>query len=240
MSGPATLIISDIHTRYQVINQQIRHAERNHGVCVARVFVLGDFGFFRQEMNDWFQRSGNRFERPVFCIEGNHEDFAELESLVSRFAGNLTYLSRGSVLELGSMRGLCLGGARYMDAASTPRGCEITPRQIEAAMSHDPAGVDLVLTHDCPAHIGVPQAAGLEHYGPTGVPEFTALAERYRPRWWFFGHHHRWFDTEVDGTRFLGLPRCWQGYVLLPEDGLPLVVENLVGDAGSPWWKKLF
>ena len=126
MTGDTVLLISDIHTKYEVINPQIRHAEESCGHPVSQVLVLGDFGFFGDELHDYFRRGNNRFLRPVACIEGNHEDHGALRSLADRYSDVVTYLPRGTVHRLGPWRGICLGGARYMDAGATPRGCEIT------------------------------------------------------------------------------------------------------------------
>ncbi|MCP4571152.1 MAG: hypothetical protein GY838_02245 [bacterium] len=239
MSGPI-LIISDVHTRYEVIDAQVRHAEESLGRPIDQVFVTGDFGFFRDTMREHFERGGRSFLRPVACIEGNHEDHAELPDLASRYSDVVTFVPRGAIHRLGGWRGLCLGGARYMDAAITPRGCEITDHDLQACLAHDSAEVDLVLTHDCPAGIGVPSTPGLEHYGTPGVPELERLAERYRPRWWFFGHHHQWFDREAEGTRYLGLPESWTGYALLDEAGEVSLVDHEVKVTERPWWKGWF
>ena len=239
ISGPI-LIISDVHTRYDVINRQIAHAEELTGEQMAQVFVLGDFGFFQDEMHAWFRRAGHRFERRVRCVEGNHEDHADLENLTRRYADVVTHMPRGAMAHLGRWRALCLGGTHYMDAGSTPRGSEISRRDIDACLAYSPEDVDIVLTHDCPAHVGVPNTPGLEHYGPTGVPEMVELAEYYRPRWWFFGHHHRWFEKSLAGTQYLGLPQSWCGYVLLGADSDPRRVENRVDVDSANWWRRFF
>ena len=238
MRRETVLLISDIHAYYGVINDQIRHAETSRGHPVSQVFALGDFGFFADELHGFFRRGKNRFLRPVSCIEGNHEDHSALAELTDRYADVVTYRSRGSLHRLGSWRGLCLGGARYMDAWSTPRGCEITIADISASLAHPSDQVDLVLSHDCPEGIGVPNTPGLEHYGAPGVPQMTRLAARYRPRWWFFGHHHRWFDLSHDGTRYIGLPQSWRGYVLLHDDGELEIVEHEIPIGTRPWWRR--
>lgn len=234
----STMLISDIHARYGVVNRQILHAEEESGRPVAQVFVLGDVGFFRDEMHDHFRR--HRFDRPVACIEGNHEDHGALPDLVRDFADVITHVPRGAIHPLGPWRALCLGGARYMDAGTTPRGTEITEPDMQAALAHTRDAVDLVLTHDCPDGIGVPNTPGFEHYGAPGVPGLSRLAERYRPRWWFFGHHHQWFDLERDGTRYVGLPQSWRGYVLLDGDGGLEMVTHAETTDSEPWWRRLF
>jgi hypothetical protein len=236
VSDGVVMLISDLHANYGVVNAQVAHAAGEGGHAVEQVFVLGDFGFFADEMHAWFRRGKNTFPVPVACIEGNHEDHGALPALAARYADVVSYRPRGSVHDLGPWRGLCLGGARYMDACSTPRGCEVTAADLAACLAHEPDAVDLVLSHDCPADLGVANTPGLEHYGPTGVPLMDGLAARFRPRWWFFGHHHRWFELERDGTRYVGLPQSWRGYVLLSDDGGIACVEHDVTLEPRPAW----
>jgi Icc-related predicted phosphoesterase len=232
------LLISDIHAKFDVINTQVRHAEDTTGQPIDQVMALGDFGFFSDELHDYFRRDGNSFLRPVACIDGNHEDHGNLHELAADYADHVTYKPRGSVHRLGSWRGLCLGGARYMDAWSTPRGCEITQDDVAACLSHAPEDIDLVLSHDCPEGIGMPNTAGLEHYGAPGVPQMARLAEHFRPRWWLFGHHHRWFDQQIDETRYIGLPQSWEGYVLLQADGQITMVQNKAPIGTRSRWRQ--
>jgi len=232
------LLISDVHARYEVINTQIRHAQQIGGHQISQVVVLGDFGFFADDMHQYFRRQKNRFLRPVACLDGNHEDYGALPDLAAQYADVVTYLPRGCVHEMGPWRGLCLGGTRYMDASSTPRGCEITTADIEACLAHDPAAVDVVLSHDCPTDIGLQSTSGCAHYGPPGVPQMRRLAERFSPRWWVFGHHHRWFDRVQNGTRYLGLPLSWSGYAVLQVDGEIAVVSHELAIGTRSWWRR--
>ncbi len=238
MTRGSTLIISDVHTNYEVINAQISHAEKSGGQVVDQVFVLGDFGFFRDELRDYFRRREHRFLRPVACIEGNHEDHGAIPDLARDYADVLTYVPRGTIHLLDRWGGLCLGGASYMDAATTPRGSEITTADVDNCLAHAPEAVDLILSHDCPAGLGVPGAPGMQHYGLPGEARLMLLAERYSPRWWFFGHHHRWFDLLQDGTRYVGLPESWVGYALLHFDGRVDLVRHRVAGNSRPWWRR--
>lgn len=229
-TGPL-LLLGDVHTRFGVIAAQIGHAREVSGVAPCAVVVAGDLGLFGDELKRHFRRDGLRFAVPVSFIEGNHEDFRDFAALVAAYADVVTHLPRATVQPLGPWRALALGGARYMDAMTTPRGCEITERDIDACLALPAGAVDLVVSHDCPCGIGVPGTVGFEHLGPPGVPGFERVAARLRPRLWVFGHHHRWHEHEKLGTRYLGLPESWQGYCLLDHDGALRRVDHQVARA---------
>jgi len=77
-----TLLVSDVHAHYHVIDAQITHARETLGRKVSQVLVLGDFGLFAPNLHDFFRRDGRRFALPVAFIEGNHEDFHVFDDLV--------------------------------------------------------------------------------------------------------------------------------------------------------------
>lgn len=239
MSSNTVLLISDIHTNYHVINSQIEHAEEHFQETISQVFVLGDFGFFGDELHEYFRKKNNRFLRPVSFIEGNHEDYGSLEQLTHQYADVAKHLDRGSLHRLGPWTGLCIGGASYIDSITTPRGCEITDLDMEACMAHPPHEVDLILSHDCPVDLGVPGSSGLVQYRSTGEPLLNKLAGHFQPRWWFFGHHHRWFDLEKGGTRYIGLPQSWEGFLLLKSDGEVEIVQHNVSIESRSWIKRI-
>ncbi len=161
-------------------------------------------------------------------------------TLARDYADVVTHLPRATVHQLGPWQALCLGGARYMDAWSTPRGCEITAQDIDACLAWPPDSVDLVISHDCPCDIGVPNSPGLRHYGPPGVPGLERVAAHLQPRLWFFGHHHRWHEHDGDGTRYIGLPQSWEGYCLLDDQGEVRRVEHAVALPSRPRWYRFF
>lgn len=233
------LLLSDVHAQYDVIDVQVAHAEASTGRPVGQVLVLGDFGLFGPDLRTHFRRGHHRFARPVAFIEGNHEDFRAFDQLVREYADVITHLQRGTVHVFGAWRWLCIGGARYMDSWSTPSGSEIGAADIAACLAHPPGSVDVVISHDCPTGIGVDSTADFAHLGPPGVADLARVAAHLRPRWWFFGHHHRWHDHEAGGTRFVGLPRSWQGYVIIADDEPPRLVRHEVTRRRRPWWWRL-
>lgn len=222
------LLLSDVHALFRVVNAQIEHAERRLRRPLTAVVVLGDLGVFEPEMRAYFGEGGGRFTRPVFFVEGNHEDFQSFDRLTRRYGAHFTHLPRGSLHEIGGHRFLALGGSAHMDPAATPHGAVIETRDIEACLRHPPGAARMILSHDCPRGIGVPNTPGFEHYGPTGFPEGDRLAEHFRPKLWFFGHHHKWFDRTVGGTRYIGLPQSWEGYALLDSHRMVRLIRHRV------------
>ncbi len=213
------LFLSDVHCRYGVVNLQIAAAEARQGRPVDAVVVLGDFGLFEPDLRSFFRRRRERFTRPVFMIEGNHEDFDRLPRLAADYRDVFTHLVRGSLHTLDGHRCLCLGGAAYMDAHTTPRASLLTPADVEGCLRHAPRTADLILSHDCPRGIGVTSAPGFEHYGLPGFVGGDRLVAHFAPRLWIFGHHHRWIEGSLGATRCVGLPQSWEGYALLGGDG---------------------
>ncbi|MCF7854779.1 MAG: hypothetical protein K9N51_08280 [Candidatus Pacebacteria bacterium] len=200
------------------MNSQIKHAEKRVGTALEAVLVLGDVGLFSSELKRFFRRRGGRFARPVFYIEGNHEDHQSLTHLASAYRDVMCHWQRGTVHRIGGMGFLAIGGAAYMDAHMTPMGAEITARDVNRCLRYDPVAIDVVISHDCPAGIGVPGTKGFEHYGPPGFQGGDRIAAHVQPTLWLFGHHHAWFDRTIDGIRYCGLPRSWEGYGLLGPD----------------------
>jgi len=228
------LLISDLHCLFHLVNLQIEHAERTTGQAITSVLVLGDFGLFDHALRGFFQERKERFARPVFFIEGNHEEFDEFDRLVREYAPFVTHLPRGSVREIDGVRLLALGGAGYMDAMTTPMAAEITDRDIDRCLAHPPDAVDLIISHDCPEDIGVPNSPGFEHYGAPGFRRSPELIRHFHPRFWVFGHHHKWFSHEQDRTRFVGLAESWNGYALL-RDGRLEIVRHEIPRPQGPW-----
>ena len=69
------LIIGDVHAEFGVINKQIRFVEKEYNTKIDAVIQLGDFGIHREPLMNFFHKQKQKFLRPVYYIDGNHEDF---------------------------------------------------------------------------------------------------------------------------------------------------------------------
>lgn len=212
------MIIGDVHGHFQVINEQIKFASEEFGMPIDAVIVLGDMGIYIEPLKKFFVSENQSFTAPVFFIDGNHEDFAHFDELVKKYEKHMKWLSRSQINSICGIRFLSLGGACYMDALNSPSGSEIKDCEIDNCLCHSKEQVDIILTHDCPCGIGVPNAPGFEYYGPPGFARSQELVEHFQPRKWFFGHHHRWFKNHLGNTEFHGLPESWKGFGILAQD----------------------
>ena len=222
------LVLGDVHSRFDIVNTQVVHAEARLGAPVDAVVVLGDLGLFEPFLSRFFRKRRMRFARPLYFVDGNHEDYRTLPRLVELYSDVMTHLPRGSIREIAGISCMAIGGASYMDALATPLGSVISPADIERCLAHPPGSAIAVFSHDCPAGLGVPSTPGFEHFGPPGFEGGESIRAHLRPRVWLFGHHHRWFERAVDGTRFHGLVESWLGYGLLAPDGTFETVRNQV------------
>ncbi len=233
------LIISDVHGFYNVINNQIEHAEATTNKKVSKVVVLGDFGLFEEKLHRFFQHKKRSIMRPVYFIDGNHEEFDKFPNLLKLYSNHFTHFPRGSVQQLGNHKCLCLGGSSFIDVINTPEAAEIKDHEIELCLKHKSDEIEIILTHDSPQGIGVPHSIGWDVHGPTGFSGSKKLLNHFSPKFWLFGHHHRWFHKTIGGTKFIGLPISWEGYVLL-EPGLKFQsIKNKVAPE-QPFFRRNF
>ncbi len=222
------LIVTDTHCYFDIINKQIEYAEESLGIPVSSIIHLGDFGIYKSHLYDFFIKRGKRFLRPLYFIDGNHEDFNSFENLVWKYKDFFSYLPRASVNTIEGYRFLSLGGTAYMDSAATQRGAIITDKQIDECLSIPGDDVDIILTHDCPSGIGVPNTPGLGYYGETGFKRSSELADHFKSKLWLFGHHHKWFTYRDTYTTYHGLSGIWKGFGLLDGNYQFRIVEHKI------------
>lgn len=228
------LIVGDVHDRHRELAETLRRVQTDFGIGAA--IQVGDFGFGREPMAR-LRAERIRFPVPLHAIDGNHEDHRWLHrALLSGAArawqqeANLVYQPRGSVVRLGTSTVGFLGGALHVDRPQDHNLFVRFPNYIlrhqreQAAALFNRERPELLVTHSCPAGIGIGVRASpdLEHGvaehivragfdpGPgddCGETELRELwrALEYRPRGWVFGHFHRPHAAIIEGTRFLAV-----------------------------------
>ncbi len=226
------LIVGDIHGRHEEFAALLARAGSDSGIEAA--IQTGDFGFFPDRFAASFEK-GCRLPMPVYVIDGNHEDHNWLAACVRNGAAagwrhqyNIWFQPRASVVRMGSSTIGFLGGALHVDRPQYRHWFRrianfiLPDERSRAAHLFNAERPSLVVTHSCPADIGVgihgnPEFAHgvMTHVvgsgfdpGPAhdcGEVELTRLWRHltHKPPTWIFGHFHMSHERTVEGTRFL-------------------------------------
>jgi len=233
------LILGDVHGEHGRLADALRRVQADYRIEAA--IQVGDFGFYPHLLG----ASGTRVRYPVplHVIDGNHEDHAWLRRALLTGAArnwarelNLIYQPRPSVAVLGTSRVGFLGGALHVDRPQKHDWLGGFPNYIlqrnreHAVALFNQERPDLIVTHSCPARIGLGmqstaemqpgiaehiRASGFDPGPPDdcGEVELTRLWSElgYQPRAWAFGHFHRAHEAVIVGTRFVGVSDALDG-----------------------------
>jgi predicted phosphodiesterase len=228
------LLVGDIHGQLPELAAALRQAQVDYRVSAA--IQVGDFGFGEGTMSRALDRR-RRFPVPLHVIDGNHEDHRWVHRALRSGAArtwltelNLIYQPRPSIACLGATRVGFMGGALHVDRPQNHNLLSRFPNYIlrrqreHATALFNRERPDLIVTHSCPARIGIGlrgapdlghavaehvRAAGFDP-GPDedcGEAELSQLWHDldFRPRAWVFGHFHRAHRVTIDGTYFVCL-----------------------------------
>lgn len=245
------LIVGDVHGQHQQLCGALREIQSLYGIRAA--IQVGDFGFYKAVM----AKLGDqriRFPVPLHVIDGNHEDHAWLQRALLTGAArhwkeeaNLIYQPRPSLVHIGNTKIGFLGGALHIDRPQQHNLLSSLPNYLlrhhrqQAAILFNREQPDLIITHSCPAGIGIGMQGstemdqGIAEYiiqagfdpGPKNDCGETELQQlwtdlKYRPRGWAFGHFHRPHAITIEGTRFVcagnSLPSPQHEFVLWDTD----------------------
>lgn len=232
------LLAGDWHGNTDWARRTIEFAVQHN--CQA-VIQLGDFGIwpgpsgrrYLDVLQRWLHSAG------IWCafIDGNHEDFWQLNALPLDEHGlrpvrpGIWHIPRGTRWQWAGRTWLGLGGATSLDRADRRLGRDwwpeeaITAAQGEQVMAGGHA--DVMLTHDCPAGVPMP---GLEQSGWSlnGLAEAHAhargllnIVEVVRPHQLWHGHYHLRYRADV---QFAGRPCMVNG---LGYDGSARLLESV-------------
>lgn len=237
-------LVGDVHGDFALLETLLRRARDEQGVELA--VQVGDFGFFEDRLP---ARPPFRLAVPLHAVCGNHEDHdylarARRDGLLERWAeANLFYQARASVVQAGPLTIGFMGGALHTTRPQQRHGGNvITPDEVErAAALFAAAQPELIVSHSCPAGIGIgirsaPEMAWgvTEHvllagYDPgpphdCGEPRLTELWRRLSrpPRLWCFGHFHQPHAARIGPTDFRCLSRLHPAHPLPVWSALPV------------------
>jgi len=219
----------DIHGRIHQFSRVLDKVVEEYQISVA--IQVGDFGVSKKSIRLLDSLGG--FSVPVHFIDGNHEDFRFLWKAMKKGKNkewekkNLYYQPRGSTLTIQGVKTGFLGGALHIGRPQKIiKGNVITTAELNKAIDEfSRFSPNILITHSCPAGIGVGMQ-GLEiHYwgvvnhilmagfdpGPKedcGETQHSLLWHQIsqRPRLWVYGHFHEQKMIEIDDTLFVSLP----------------------------------
>lgn len=205
-------VAGDFHGNTRHVLGVIRAAQRLlRGEDWPLIVQLGDFGIWPGREGAAYLRSVEeectRRKVRIWFIDGNHEDFTQLESL--RHLGPVRWLPRGTRWNWHGRTWLALGGGVSLDRAVRTEGRdwwpeeEITGEQAAGVIAGGP--VHVLVSHDVPS--------GVVHTFPP-PPSFWDLRDlarndahrerlqgvvsAVRPGWLLHGHLHRSYQRVTD------------------------------------------
>jgi predicted phosphodiesterase len=243
------LILGDLHAKWHDLYCVMQNTDFNLNIKYDSVIQVGDFGFYSStfERLDIFhckyvksptqpgsvaQYSAVKFHKPVYCIDGNHEDHkwlktANHEEWKSKY--NIHYQPRGSWIESNGLKIGFLGGALNADrrqegSIDGETTNYILNKQVKRVLAEWNAigGMDIVVTHSCPTGIGIGMEGhpalytavqkyivdaghGENNFHDCGDAPLTMLYKglEKKPALWFFGHFHAYKNIKIENTEFM-------------------------------------
>jgi len=213
------LIIGDVHGSWHALNRMIAKAMRQHS-DITHIVQVGDFsygwpgtkpfkasrGFFTGDLLDRYHAVEKLW------LDGNHENFDQLEKDGGAWQPGWTYMPRGSVLEVDGYRMMFFGGASSIDKAYRIEGKSWWPQEtikygeVMAALETE-GDIHAIFSHEHPYTVPYSdERHGDEIFGIGDKRSLEALREHFRPKHWFFGHHHAFDQGTVGRTKWYCCP----------------------------------
>ena len=182
------IVIGDVHGK---INRYKKILDTNNSYKSIQV---GDFGFKRE--HKWHLENIDSTKHKINF--GNHDDY--------------TFLNKPHSLGNFSLNGkiMTIRGADSIDKAYRTenkdwwRNEELNYTEMQQAIDafsiYKP---EIVITHDCPQQVRS-QLFGINEKSITSNG-LQAMFEIHQPDLWIFGHHHKFKNEPINGTRFMCL-----------------------------------
>ena len=204
------LFIGDVHGQFS----ELAHLVNNSNADIA--IQCGDFGIWTDCVpgNPIPKKYHLNLNKPVYFVEGNHDNHAWLSSLGAtegvQLSPNLTWMPRGSKAEFGGKRFLFCGGADSTDKAyrlayhpDTWWPGEVIDTSILDKVNKDEY-FDFVIAHDRPDFVTRAVAPDVRLMGNSSMA-LSSLYGKIITKNWVCGHWHQFSDITMFDTRFLTL-----------------------------------
>lgn len=223
-----TLILGDTHGEWGDLNIVIAKAMRLHP-DIECLIQVGDFGYawpgskpFSFLKTFWENADLEKVKSlPFYWLDGNHENHNQLDADGGAWQPGMTYQPRGSIRELGDKRAMFFGGAssidkdlRIQDKSWWPQE-DIKYGQIMSALEKQ-GPIDIMFSHEFP--LAFSYGSYKKEFGRGDKQALDALRQKFRPRFWIFGHHHNFQQGETEGTKWMCAPCIEHRQAILWDD----------------------
>ena len=216
------LLVGDIHGNRWDLKRAMNHAA---DIDAERVFFLGDFGWvFDYEFMRAAEQASNQTGLYVDFLDGNHDDFDfilshEVAEDGYRYLSDcVRHIPRGTVLDLDGKNVMVMGGATSIDRIWRTPHYSWWPQEVIGHHDMVRAGanlarvgkVDAIFAHDGPVLPDQsnkntdeilamqPDLAYDMALSDHNRAKLAALMNVAQPKYWYHGHHHTRFTTELD------------------------------------------
>lgn len=214
-----TLIIGDVHGCWDDLNIVLARAFRDHD-DIERVVQVGDLNYawliqgkpFTYIYKFWEDEHLEKMKSiPFNWLDGNHENHDQLDLDGGASQPGMIYQRRGSVVDFGEPfgRAMFFGGASSIDQADRTehlswwRQESIKYGQVRAALE-EKHPINVIFSHDHP--IAFPYKSWKDNFARSDRQALDALRDYFKPKWWFFGHHHKFGRGVTEGTSWVCVP----------------------------------
>lgn len=201
------LLAGDTHADYDNLCSLIDKASSNE--C-SQIFVLGDLGYFPNHPGNSFMfhtisQHLSQHDIRLNWLPGNHENWESISNFPKdgfhEIYENIFFSPTGNVFEINGTTFMTVGGAYSIDKAYRTRGVDWFPEEeltyADYELCSSKGNVDILLTHDCPESIHIPNLLPI----PEAIPNRTLLDHIFRevkPKKLFHGHYHRWLESKIE------------------------------------------
>jgi len=204
------LFIGDVHGEFKTylyVLFRMQHKGGKRGVSCS--FQLGDMGIGFQKGQDGFKKDGKTWSPELGpehkFIRGNHDSPA-LCRVHPNYAGDWRYFRKPDIF--------AVGGGYSVDYHWRTRNVswwedeQLNNRQMgQMFRFYKQYRPSIVVSHECPSVVKDAVLTNEEKRGKTSATEakLQQMYEFHKPKLWIFGHHHKRYEVEVNGTMFVGL-----------------------------------
>lgn len=185
-------IIGDVHGKYRRYHEIIREKDR-HPYTVQ----IGDMGFDYSTLD-------NVDPKKHVLIAGNHDNYDKLDK-VPHYLGDFGHMVNFNGVDFFYYRGAYSIDRQYRTIGIDWWSNEEVKIEgfFEARKLYREIKPDIVITHDCPEEICylILDPGRQVYQNMTGYC-LQELFNIHQPKFWYFGHHHKSWKMEVNGTNF--------------------------------------